>query len=1031
MECQCITDQRRLFPGWFDLKQYANGTNKIVWNFTSHTINGGTFDLRDFDAFLLLSNNGRVNEVQLSTRMIDADDDGDAETMQAVWNMGLEGTQFVGNVRYQIVFRYRGTSALTVFGLAGITDGIYAQQESDQLIEGKNRVFVCETNPNLKVKYNFDKGYWELTGLGVVLSYQTTPADEPWDGIWQGAFVGNACAAVWSTDTAVMGISSSIPADDRIVANFPTILRQLWNRYVDIISRAGTTAFTENFTTMQWAASRWDNWQLDINGLFGIPQGCLLTACEAYQSNADGTQTRVTDLKIRQDSENNFYIVSDTRFSGSLTVTIKKGQDFVYLSEQDFKMVGIRVITVNGKTGIVNLTANDLNAAPLDHSHSIQQVDGWREMEQSVMNSILEMQNQLDNLPPCQMQEIVDNTKTSVTIASLEEGKRYVYLKPLTKLQITAVPRFGCESEIEFTAASGISVTYPSGLGVIPASGVTFTSGKTYVLNFRFGIITIAEVGKGDGTATPPVTVILTGLNSTTDADTYTVKVGDEKQLGVAYVPNNTTQTGVAWRSSNPAIASVSDTGKVLGVGEGTAAIAATSKHNGNLSVFWTFNVESNVVVPPDPVVVELTALGRGVTDAEYTAEIGDTIQLGVEYTPADTTQTGVVWSSNNTAVAEVSEQGLVSVKAVGNAVITATSEYKPNLSVEWGVRVESKELTALGRGNTQTSYTLKSGQSVQLEVSYTPEDTDQTGVTWESSDSTIVEVDSNGLVTASNNALQLNTGSAVVTATSNHKPNLSVTWAINIDNTTSGGGGGGGDDGGESTEDKINSLDKEEGGFGDGNPDGSQAINPTNVLQIYDQTANAVLDTIKLDCGVTHKLVANSIGGDIVNLPTVFVWEEEDTGGAIELTPTLYVNQSHAPLNGKQDGTANVTANEITGRKFAKVKVSAPLSLHQEVFGSDSGYSYEVSPAFVTVEVTKWEYEINGEKYYLREEVNGVKAYLSDTGNKFVSGFNGESYIAPADSESFTTNYLYKTTGGTSWVDKDGNSATVNIKEL
>ena len=63
------------------------------------------------------------------------------------------------------------------------------------------------------------------------------------------------------------------------------------------------------------------------------------------------------------------------------------------------------------------------------------------------------------------------------------------------------------------------------------------------------------------------------------------------------------------------------------------------------------------------------------VTPTSKTLEIGETQQLSVAFTPSNATNKKVSYSSNNTGVATVSNNGLVTAISAGNATITVTSQ--------------------------------------------------------------------------------------------------------------------------------------------------------------------------------------------------------------------------------------------------------------------------------------------------------------------------------------------------------------------
>src|SRR5439155_19116390 len=115
----------------------------------------------------------------------------------------------------------------------------------------------------------------------------------------------------------------------------------------------------------------------------------------------------------------------------------------------------------------------------------------------------------------------------------------------------------------------------------------------------------------------------------------------------------------------NPGIATVSPSGQVTGVAQGSATITATSEAKSSTAA---------ITVTPVPVA------SVAVAPATASIRVGQTAQLTA--TPKDSaggalTGRTVTWTSSNTSVATVSSSGLVTSGVVGTATITATSEGK------------------------------------------------------------------------------------------------------------------------------------------------------------------------------------------------------------------------------------------------------------------------------------------------------------------------------------------------------------------
>src|SRR5206468_10532504 len=103
-----------------------------------------------------------------------------------------------------------------------------------------------------------------------------------------------------------------------------------------------------------------------------------------------------------------------------------------------------------------------------------------------------------------------------------------------------------------------------------------------------------------------------------------------------------------------------------------------------------------------------------------------------------------VTWSSSNTAVATVSNSGLVSGVTPGTATITATSEGKSGTS---SVTVTNVPVATVDV--TPPSASVQAGQTVQLTA--TPKDAGGTPlsgrtVTWSSSNTAVAAVSNGGL---------------------------------------------------------------------------------------------------------------------------------------------------------------------------------------------------------------------------------------------------------------------------------------------
>lgn len=239
--------------------------------------------------------------------------------------------------------------------------------------------------------------------------------------------------------------------------------------------------------------------------------------------------------------------------------------------------------------------------------------------------------------------------------------------------------------------------------------------------------------------------------------------IGDEIQLTVTLTPTNTTETDILWESDNNTIAEVTQSGLVTLKSVGTVKITATSLSNELVYDDLIITVAAEAI-PVESITV----------NGKTSIEVGNTEQFSVTYSPNNTTEVGVVWTSSNQNVATVNSSGLVTAISAGTATIMATSIHRQVVAGTKEITITPQVIAITGLTITGET-TVNNGSTLQLGIAYTPSNTTQQGVTWSSSDETKATVNSNGLVTA------IAEGNVVITATSTINGTISDTHNITI----------------------------------------------------------------------------------------------------------------------------------------------------------------------------------------------------------------------------------------------------------
>ncbi|GHV68219.1 hypothetical protein FACS1894199_15110 [Bacteroidia bacterium] len=272
---------------------------------------------------------------------------------------------------------------------------------------------------------------------------------------------------------------------------------------------------------------------------------------------------------------------------------------------------------------------------------------------------------------------------------------------------------------------------------------ITWSSSNTAVAAVSTsGVVTAVAVGAATITATTtdggftancavtvnPVPVTSVSLNKTA---TTVYGIGNTESLTATVLPANAANKNVTWVSSNTAVAVVSTSGLVTAQAAGTAIVTATTE-DGNYTATCTMTI---------------TIAVTGVTLNKITDTIigiDSTEQLIATVLPANATNQTVTWSSSDTDIATVSTNGLVTTKALGTAIVTATTTdgskratctitVTPIIAV-MGVTLNKTTATIIGIDSTE-----------QLIASAQPTNATNKAVTWSSSDTSVATVSTSG----------------------------------------------------------------------------------------------------------------------------------------------------------------------------------------------------------------------------------------------------------------------------------------------
>jgi trimeric autotransporter adhesin len=311
--------------------------------------------------------------------------------------------------------------------------------------------------------------------------------------------------------------------------------------------------------------------------------------------------------------------------------------------------------------------------------------------------------------------------------ASLVEGSS-------TRLTATARDSRGRVVEKEFTwSTSNGAVATVDGSGLVTAR----SAGTAFIIARTEGVRDSAVVLV---TPRPVQTVQIEPANPT-------IFVTQEVQLeAILRAADGTRLTGrtVEWTSSNGAVASVNNEGRVRGLLTGQATITARSEgRSGTTTVTVTAVPVARIsVTPPSPSI-----------------DAGGTVQLTATVFDADDNVLlrTVTWSSSASGTATVSGDGLVTGVAPGQVTIRASAG-----GVDGESAVTVRDISVARVQVTPSSATLLPGETVQLQATvYDANDNVLSrSVSWTTTSAGVATVSGAGMVTA------VSPGQALIRAT-------------------------------------------------------------------------------------------------------------------------------------------------------------------------------------------------------------------------------------------------------------------------
>ncbi len=212
--------------------------------------------------------------------------------------------------------------------------------------------------------------------------------------------------------------------------------------------------------------------------------------------------------------------------------------------------------------------------------------------------------------------------------------------------------------------------------------------------------------------------------------------IGETYQASIRYIPSNATYGKASYSSSNSLIATVDTNGVITAIKKGFTNISVTVDG-------ITKKMLVNVTEKSSIIDIVSLSIASNITEVQ----VGEQATLIVDYTPSNATNTNFTYTSSDTSVLEVSNNGTIRGIKAGNATVLVKSANNKTVSIGINVTNSSSNPTDATLVLSTSLIQLKVGQSKKISATTLPTTLNQS-MTWYSSNNSVATVDANGVVT-------------------------------------------------------------------------------------------------------------------------------------------------------------------------------------------------------------------------------------------------------------------------------------------
>lgn len=310
---------------------------------------------------------------------------------------------------------------------------------------------------------------------------------------------------------------------------------------------------------------------------------------------------------------------------------------------------------------------------------------------------------------------------------------------------------------------------------IILENAVTGTVEKYFITTYETGtVIFTGRIRRYSTDDTLKVEIHVTVNQSVEEINlnlsSISMNINTRKKLTAEVLPESVSSTPITWYSENEDIASVSPTGTVTAISAGATNIFVQAEDGSGVNNHCAVTV----TIPAKDI-----RLNADLTNGTVNVGIGKTAKITPEiiYSDGTTEQdaTSINWSSTDSTVATIAEDGTVTGVKVGYTTIIANAKDGSGVlgSIQVQVVVLAEKIEFVGL-SSPAEITMDETDSLVLVPKFVPSATNEI-VNWSSSDETIAKVKESGIVYA------LKEGEATITAKATDGTDVEASCKVTI----------------------------------------------------------------------------------------------------------------------------------------------------------------------------------------------------------------------------------------------------------